>query len=360
MESAQPPFASRRSSISALTCSVCSTVSPSTQTKLWVSNPRSASVETPKNFAILINISTDGRILSFSQFETHCLLTCKLSASSTWLKWRTLFALFSSFAFRAVTADAFSVEGMNDVITIKVYAALVNDGENTLCDWGTFYRGIELPTSILYETGTGTEGEATIAVVDEGNNFYTFATDDQGSITTNEDDYSKLVYEKPLDTTEDGAHDFTAGGDGKWTPIDDKAHWTECSGCNFLLQVAHRLDGNGVCMDCGYELVKSANTYKFSGIPDYITNISENMTGDWVEFNDDGVATFEIGFEATLFLGSTLTLYLECEKGVLTADDGATIPYEIDVSRVSHSTGDPPTAFPQANTRRSCSSSPTA
>ncbi len=243
-----------------------------------------------------------------------------------------VFALTASVAFRAVTAKAFSMEEMNDEIGIKVYSTLASVGDDTLCDWGIFYRGIELLTEISYETDDGTIGTATIEVVDEDNNFYTFTTDSNGSVTTNTDDYSKLVYEKPLDTTEDCAHDFIAGGDGSWTSIDDKTHWAECSSGDFKIQVAHRLNGNGVCMDCGYKLVTSANTYTFSGIPDYITNTPEDIDStDMLVVNiEDDVATFEIEFTADLFLGSTLTLYLQC-GGALTAGD-ANIPYTIEVS----------------------------
>lgn len=257
-----------------------------------------------------------------------------------------LFALSASVASRAATAKALSLEEMNEEIAIKVFdthllGGIIDPSTDEPSIWGTFYRGIELSTSISYKTSTGTEGTATIAVVDEDSNSYTFTADNNGSIKpVDGSSYPTLVNESPLDTTADEhEHDFInaasfeqydSDGDGNY-----ESHLAVC-GCGFQLQVAHRLGGSGACLDCGYEFVGSgtANTYTFSGIPDHITNTPEEIdsTGEEIviEFDDEGVATFDITFTAKLFLGSTLTLSLEC-SGELTAGD-ASIPYTIEVS----------------------------
>ena len=256
-----------------------------------------------------------------------------------------IFALAAPLAFRAVTANAFS---MDDVITVKVYSTLASVGDDTLCVWGTFYRGIEPLTEISYETDGGTTGTATIEVVDADSNFYTFTTDSNGSVTTNTDDYSKLVYEKPLDTTEDCQHNFIDNaGAQSWECVNasdlNSGHWAECSSCGFKIQVAHRPDGKGGCKDCNAELDGYTNTYTFSGIPDGITN-NEDMAGDGVVFFEDGVAEFEIEVEANLFLGSALKLNLESENGELTAENGTTISYTIDIN-LSSGDGDATSSF---------------
>ena len=64
-------------------CAISSLDNPETSTVLLSLNPNKKSVLRLNYLAILTNISMEGKMLSFSQLEMHCLVTPNLDASST-------------------------------------------------------------------------------------------------------------------------------------------------------------------------------------------------------------------------------------------------------------------------------------
>lgn len=71
-----------------------------------------------------MSISTEGKILSFFQFETHCFVTHNLLANSTWLILKSLlkFLIFcSSLYFTAINYSFTMINAIIDIIKILNY-----------------------------------------------------------------------------------------------------------------------------------------------------------------------------------------------------------------------------------------------
>lgn len=233
-----------------------------------------------------------------------------------------VFALCSPVAVRP--AEQAHAATMDDVITVWAeakYTSSDTEFHSTPVDfvWGYIYRGIGILDEADWEFGS-VSGNVVIETYEDGYHI--------GNIDGSDWEHSLAYLVTMTDTPHE--HDFTIGG--SWESIDEKSHWAVCDECDCRFQVAHRLNSKGVCEDCGEDL--SANytsTYQFTGIPDYITNTPEDVSGDFAEFNESGVAEFMIEFNADLFLGRSLTLNLESESGML-EDGDKTISYTVEVS----------------------------
>lgn len=241
-----------------------------------------------------------------------------------------MFVLCFSVPFRP--AEKAHAATMDDVIEVWANDPEIQTGGDSHEDfmWGTFYRGMSLLETARYRVD-GEEGELSWIDVDD-------PYDPQ--IALDIPDQRSALFLMGSGHTHDFTEEEGSAGGTEWTPIDEYSHWAVCE-CGFELQVAHRLDGAGGCKDCSgkneegnevlEDLANYTNTYEFTDIPDYITNTPEEVSGDIVvEFDDNGVAEFSIGFNANLVLGYTLALNLACDSGAL-ADGDKKIYYTIEV-----------------------------
>lgn len=216
----------------------------------------------------------------------------------------------------------------NDMIEVYAVSVAYQGGsmeeENFL--WGTFYCGIELLAESHYRV-VDTDGN----VETDGRGNKKEGTIDWANAEFDGEQYDlgTLEYDGVLESAwkqDQHSHDFTAGGNGDWEPVeedtDNKTHWAVCNGCGLQLQVAHRPDADGNCMDCGAELGENyINLYTFT-LPDEIP--APDAEG-WTFEEGSGLPTysFDITLEESSYIyeGFTLSLKIWSENGGLANDD---------------------------------------
>ncbi len=222
----------------------------------------------------------------------------------------------------------------NDVITVKAIDGQVPDSggvtENDISVWGTFYRGVKLfdgadEVTVDYRSKYG-NGTVTIKVVEDEENTVTFTHDSKDVNAISEVEYSNgdpCPYYKINQTsnlyTDAWEQDFTTGsyedcGDGL-------THWAVCD--DISLQVGHRPDADGNCIDCGAKVDDNyINEYSFT-IPESIPE-----TDGWETDGENPYISFDITLdenETKIFEGYTLILKMQSENGALVwgTDTGA-------------------------------------
>lgn len=262
-----------------------------------------------------------------------------------------MFVLCFSVPFRpAEKAHATTVDDEIEIWARSKYTTSNYAGFSSakLFIWGYIYRGTEIlstagweydgyggeVTVMPYTSSLAGDKDSTVSDDPEEGDYYICVGSGAGSNSTIDGDTWEESLPYLVASDYPHVHEFNVDGDGNWASANSNSHWAECDICGCLFQVAHRLDGKGGCRDCDVTgLASYTSTYTFSDIPDYITNNTEGIDSSKtvVEFDENGVATFDISFEAKLFLGCTLTLNLACTNGGLTAEGGV-IPYTIDVS----------------------------
>ena len=185
---------------------------------------------------------------------------------------------------------------------------------------GTFYLGMEPQLLTASWKNGGDSGTITFDIsevdvdgttADGTISNATFSDGSKWDSTTNDVGGTSL--------STDHTHDFTANAGSYNWEYTDNGHYAVCSDCGFELEVTHRPDGRGVCMDCGKSVIDLSdyvNTYTFTipGPEELDNSISED---NW-EGNE---LTIKISVDADLRAGDTLALYLVC-SGVLTSESG--------------------------------------